>query len=66
MDDVTHVYHNGSVSTIELVLMTTPSQLIKCVSNPPLLNLDNNGLEIAVKWRFEVCASSYDLEICTC
>ena len=57
VDDVTHIHHNGTVSTIDLVLMTTPSQLIKCGSIPPLFNSDHNGLEIAVKWRSEVCTN---------
>jgi len=53
-----HTYiTTGTVSTIDLVLMTMPSQLIKCGSIPPLFNSDHNGLEIAVKWRSEVCTN---------
>ncbi len=51
VDDSTHIHHNGTASTIDLVLMSSPSQLIQCGTIPPLANSDHNGLLVVTKWK---------------
>ena len=51
VSDVTHTHHNGVSSTIDLVLLSSPSQLIKCCTVSPLGNSDHNGIVTTVKWN---------------
>ena len=48
---VTHIHHNGVSSTIDLVLLSSLSQLIKCCTVSPLGNSDHNGIVTTVKWN---------------
>lgn len=48
VSNVTHIHHNGVSSIIDLVLLSFPSQLIKCCTIPPLANSDHIGI---VKWN---------------
>ena len=40
----THSYHNGSVSTIDLVFVPDTTSVHKCETIPPLGNSDHNGI----------------------
>ena len=51
VSDVTHTHHNGVSSTIDLVLLSSPSQLIKCCTVSPFGNSDHNGIVTTVKWN---------------
>ncbi len=51
VSDVTHTHHNGVSSIIDLVLLSSPSQLIKCYTVPPLANSDHYGIFTSVKWN---------------
>ena len=51
VDDVTHTHHNGVSSIIDLVLLSSPPQLIKCCTIQPLANSDHNGIVTTVKWN---------------
>ncbi len=41
--------HGGSL--IDLVLLSQPSQLLKCATIPPLGNSDHQGISVKLKWR---------------
>ena len=49
--EYTHVHHNGSTSIIDLVFLSNPASLLSCVTVPPLLNSDHNGLLTTMKWK---------------
>ena len=51
VSDITHIHHNGVSSIIDLVLLSSPSQLIKCCTVPPLANSDHYGIVTSVKWN---------------
>jgi len=51
VSDVTHTNHNGVSSIIDLVLLSSPSQLMKCCTIPPLANSDHNGIVTTLKWN---------------
>ena len=46
----THFNNTGSSTLIDLVLMSVPSQLVKCSVIPPLGNSDHNGIDVTLKW----------------
>ena len=51
VNDITHIHHNGTTSTIDLVLMSNPSQLTQCNTIPPLANSDHNGILLLTSWK---------------
>jgi len=51
VSNVTHTHHNGVSSIIDLVLLSSPSQLIKCCIIPPLANSDHSGIVTTLKWN---------------
>ena len=42
----THIYHNGSRSTIDLLFVSNPNLVKDCYTIPPLSNSDHLGLQI--------------------
>ena len=51
IDDFTHIHHSGVASIIDLVFMSSPSQMIQCCTIPPLANSDHNGILVVSKWK---------------
>ena len=53
MDGYTHSSPNGSVSCIDLALVSNLSQLRKCEVIPPLTDYDHghSGLQISISWK---------------
>lgn len=47
----THVHHNGSVSLIDLVFVSSPVLTNSCHVIPPLSNSDHNGILVQCSWR---------------
>ena len=45
----THINHSGNSTLIDLVLLSAPSQLVRCEVIPPLGNSDHNGINLLVK-----------------
>ena len=59
VNENTHTHHSGTTSTIDLVLMSSPSQLIQCCTVPPLANSDHNGILLLTSWKATTVGSSY-------
>ena len=45
----THISPSGRASLIDLVLLSSPSQLVSCNVIPPLGNSDHNGINLTIK-----------------
>ena len=45
----THINPSGNSTLIDLVLLSAPSQLVRCEVIPPLGNSDHNGINLSVK-----------------
>ena len=49
--DDTHVSSNGHTSLIDLVLTSSPSQILNCSTIPPLSNSDHRGIHLTISCR---------------
>ena len=47
----THVSPNGNTTLIDLVLTSSPSQVLDCSVIPPLATSDHNGLHLNISWK---------------
>lgn len=50
VNEPTHVHHNGSVSLIDLVFVSSPVLTNSCHVIPPLSNSDHNGILVQCSW----------------
>ena len=48
----THTSFSGKATLIDLVLLSSPSQLKECSVIPPLCNSDNDGINLILKWSY--------------
>ena len=49
--ELTHVYHNGSVSLIDLIFISNNVLSNFCHVIPPLANSDHKGVHMQCNWR---------------
>ena len=47
----THTAPNGNTSLIDLVLTSSPSQVLHCPTTPPLASSDHNGIHLGISWQ---------------
>ena len=47
----THTAPNGNTSLIDLVLTSSPSQVLHCSTTPPLASSDHNGIHLVISWK---------------
>ena len=49
---VTHTSSSGKATLIDLLLLSSPSQLKECSVIPPLCNSDNDGINLILKYSY--------------
>ena len=55
----THIHHNGSCSTIDLVFVSDHIKVSSCETIPPLCNSDHYGISTRIELRSSIHQSPY-------